>query len=184
MSDAAVAPLELERWFVSCRRPWRCDLSASAAAAPTLAALLALAAPDERAAFHEASLDYGPPDGCSELRELIASRHTGTSPTDVVVTAGATQALHLAITCLLDPGDEIVVQWPTYPAIAGIAETHGAVVRLWQTDDAARPDLRTLEHLLTPRTRVVAITQPTTPTGTLFCDWDLVALLALADAAG
>lgn len=63
-------------------------------------------------------------------------------------------------------GDEVVVQEPSYPAVALLAAARGARVVPWRLDDASgRAQLAGLLSLLTPRTRIVAITQPNGPTG-------------------
>lgn len=179
-------PFELERWFAAQPRAAACDLSASGAMPLALDELLAIASPGERENFTRASLGYGPPDGSAPLRALIAVRYPGLSHVDVIVTCGAIEALGVSISALVSPGDEVVVQRPMYPAAAGIARSLGARVVTWELDedDGNGVNIDSLAHLLTPRTRLVVITQPNNPTGSVMSEPDLDALAERLNAVG
>jgi DNA-binding transcriptional MocR family regulator len=86
-----------------------------------------------RDAFEEGGaglLSYGPVDGTTELRGLIAERMRAAgaiSPRDsVVVLSGSTQGLALATRVFIEPGDEVVVEAPTYLGIVQTLELSGA----------------------------------------------------------
>ena len=68
-----------------------------------------------------ALLDYGDPAGHDGLRRVLVERlaHSGieTTPDDVVITGGSTQALAIAARALCDPGDAVTVESPTYPGL-------------------------------------------------------------------
>jgi aspartate/methionine/tyrosine aminotransferase len=174
----------LERWFASQRAPRR-DLSASGAMPMTLQELLGIASADEREEFAGVSLGYGPPAGSATLRALVASR-AGVLPEDVLITCGAIEALHLAVHAVVGPGDEVVVQQPMYPAVAGLARMRGALVRRWPLSEEANTvgRLDALVPLLTHATRIVAITQPNMPTGEVLADDELDELARLLAARG
>ncbi len=182
----AFVPFALERWFAAQAREWICDLSASGAIPLTLEELLAIAEPAERSAYARTPLGYGPPDGSAALRELIAGRLDHVRPDEVIVTCGAIEALHLSVSALLAPGDEVIVQQPMYPAVAGMARALGASVRPWTLEHHAgyRPNIAALARLVTPRTRVVAITQPNNPTGAVFDGEELDRIFELVDSIG
>jgi len=179
-------PFALERWFAAQPRDWRCDLSPSGARALSLDELLALASPSERAEFARAPLGYGPGQGSTELRALIATRYPGVDDEDVVVTCGAIEALLLCVGALVGPGDEIIVQQPMYGAVAGMAQALGARVRPWilEEERGYRADLSALAALLSPRTRLVAITQPNNPTGAVLEDDAMGELVHLIGSVG
>lgn len=185
MTRAPRVEFALERWFASVRRPPAIDLSASGAPARSLAELLALATDDERRAFASTTLGYGPPAGSRALRTSIAAT-LGAAPDDVLVTCGAIEALHVAVASLVRPGDEVVVQDPMYPAVADLALARGARVARWTLDpaDDYRPRLERLAALLTPRTRLVAITQPNGPAGSVLEREALAALVDLLSPRG
>jgi aspartate/methionine/tyrosine aminotransferase len=182
----AVAPFALERWFAEQAPRARIDLAASGAPPLRLAELLALATPNERAAFEAASLGYGPPGGTEALRDAIAARADGLGSRDVVVTCGAIEALHLAVAALVGPGDDVVVQQPMYGAVAGLARARGARVVAWRLrpDASFRADVGDLRSLLTQRTRLVAITQPNAPTGSVLEEDALASLVDLLAPRG
>ena len=147
--------------------------------------LLALASPEQRQEFSCLPLGYGPPEGSAALRDLIATR-AGAAPDEILVTCGAIEALHLAVQTLVSPGDEVVVQDPMYPAVAGLARMRGATVRRWSLAEGASAADRigALTSLLSRATRLVAITQPNGPTGAVLQRNELDALAQLLDDRG
>jgi aspartate/methionine/tyrosine aminotransferase len=168
VSTGGLEPFALERWFASASRAGMRDLASSGAPPRSLAEILALASPSERASFARASLGYGPPDGSPALRAAIAGR-AGVPAAEVLVTCGAIEALHLTVYSLVRPGDEVVVQHPMYPAVEGLARLWGARVVPWRLEPGRefRGSVRVARALLGPRTRLVAITQPNGPTGSV-----------------
>ena len=180
-----IEPFALERWFASQPGRPRCDLSLSGAHPIALDVLLALASPEQRQEFACLPLGYGPPEGSAALRELIAAR-AGAAPDEVLVTCGAIEALHLAVQALVSAGDEVVVQDPMYPAVAGLARMRGATVRRWAPADggSAADRLGALASLINRATRLVAITQPNGPTGTVLQRDELDAVAQLLDHRG
>lgn len=97
----------------------------------------------------------------AELRSELAHRH-GVRDRDVVVGDGITQLMDAAIHALLEPGDELVTAWPSfplYPAVARLA--HGRAVPVTDAGVDA------LLGAVTDRTRVVCVCNPNDPTGEL-----------------
>ncbi|MDQ2912679.1 MAG: aminotransferase class I/II-fold pyridoxal phosphate-dependent enzyme [Chloroflexota bacterium] len=185
-SERVFVPFALERWFAAQPRPSVCDLSASGAIPLALDELLAVASAGERVDFARSSLGYGPGDGSKALRSIIAQRYTGVRASDVVVTCGAIEALHLSMSAIVSAGDEVIVQRPMYPAAAGIARALGARVVPWDLEERCgyRANVDSLARLLTPATRLVAITQPNNPTGVVLEHDELGALVDLIDPLG
>jgi DNA-binding transcriptional MocR family regulator len=95
----------------------------SATAAPELLPQAALAASLSHCLRHApaAALDYAPPQGHPALRRLIAQRYAqlgvSVSPDEIVITAGAMEAISLALRTLTSPGDVVLVESPTYHGI-------------------------------------------------------------------
>ena len=105
------------------------------------------------------------------LRTELAHHH-GLEPRQIVVGNGAAQLLHSAAAALLEPGDELVTPWPSYPLYPIMARrSHGRAVPVpgW----GAEPLLRAVND----RTRVVVICNPNDPTGDLVRAEELDALL-------
>lgn len=116
---------------------------------------------------------YTPSPGLPEL--LVAwSRYYGRlgisiEPSQVVVTAGASEALWLAFLATTDPGDEVLVPEPFYAPYQGIMLAAGIrLVPLPPTDDYGPVNLETMERSLTPKTRGLLLCSPSNPTGLIY----------------
>ena len=76
--------------------------------------------------------DYGDPAGAADLREAIAARSTATGAVrdarEVVVTNGASQGLHLVLRAVVEPGDVVAVESPTYAGVLDAVRSCGAQV--------------------------------------------------------
>ncbi|WP_371480466.1 pyridoxal phosphate-dependent aminotransferase [Kitasatospora sp. NBC_00315] len=130
---------------------------------------------------------YPPGPGVPELRTAIAEhqqRFHGLSydpDTEVLVTAGATEAIAAALLALLEPGDEVIALEPFYDSYAACIAMAGAVrVPLTLRAPSFRPDLDELRTLITPRTRLLLINTPHNPTGIVLTADELAAVAALA----
>jgi N-succinyldiaminopimelate aminotransferase len=131
---------------------------------------------------------YPPGPGRPELRAAIA-RHRlryGTEydpDTEILVTAGATEAIAAALLALTEPGDEVVVIEPYYDSYAAAVAMAGAqrrVVGLVEgADGRFGLDVDGLRAAVTPRTRAILVNSPHNPTGTVFTRAELTALAAL-----
>ncbi|WIX80212.1 pyridoxal phosphate-dependent aminotransferase [Amycolatopsis carbonis] len=131
---------------------------------------------------------YPPGPGRPELRAAIA-RHRlryGTEydpDTEVLVTAGATEAITAALIALTEAGDEVIVVEPYYDSYAAAVAMAGAqrrVIGLVETPDGhLELDLDALRDAITPRTRAVLLNSPHNPTGTVFSRAQLEAVAAL-----
>ncbi|MEV4596301.1 pyridoxal phosphate-dependent aminotransferase [Amycolatopsis sp. NPDC049253] len=131
---------------------------------------------------------YPPGPGRPELRAAIV-RHRlryGTEydpDTEVLVTAGATEAITAALIALTEAGDEVIVVEPYYDSYAAAVAMAGAqrrVIGLVETEDGRLElDLDALRDAITPRTRAVLLNSPHNPTGTVFSRAQLEAVAAL-----
>ncbi|MCC9198162.1 pyridoxal phosphate-dependent aminotransferase [Arthrobacter sp. zg-Y820] len=118
---------------------------------------------------------YTPNAGIAPLRAAFAdriSRQTGVevAPGRAFVTAGAQQGLHLAMSMLLDAGDEILIPNPGYPTFAMTARLlHAEPVEypLYPEHDF-QPRIADIEALITDRTRVLLLNSPSNPLGAVF----------------
>jgi len=119
--------------------------------------------------FMSLGLGYTESLGHPHLRHRIASLYEGVSPQEIMVHAGAEEAIFNFMHVLLDPGDQIIVHYPCYQSLGEVARSIGADVIPWRCDAADQwaLDLRDLENSLTDRTRVVVVNLPHNPTGFL-----------------
>jgi N-succinyldiaminopimelate aminotransferase len=130
---------------------------------------------------------YPPGPGIAPLRQAIADHQQrfyglGFDPDrEVLVTAGATEAIAAALLALLEPGDEVIAFEPYYDSYAACVALAGGVrvpVTLRAPD--FRPDLDAVRSAITPRTRLILLNSPHNPTGSVFTRAELTAIAALA----
>src|SRR4051794_10998518 len=106
------------------------------------------------------------PDGGSyRLHEALAARH-GVAFEQVAVGAGADGCIDMLSQAILDPGDEIVCGWPSFPSYVIYAAKQGALPRTVELAEH-RYDLDALLAAITTRTKLVYICDPNNPTGTM-----------------
>ena len=146
-----------------------------------------------KAAAH-AALDsnftkYTPSAGVLELRDAVAQRYrldygVDVKPEEVIITAGAKQALYNAAMVLYEPGDEVITHGPFWPSIVDqikLADATPVVVQTHMEDGFAIKAASFIEAM-TPRTKAIVINSPCNPTGALMSEAEM-ALLADAAAA-
>jgi aspartate/methionine/tyrosine aminotransferase len=106
------------------------------------------------------------PEGPRRLRQAIAT-FNGVPSEETVPSLGTTHALWLAYASLVTPGDDVLVESPSYEPIWALAEVAGA--RVVRFERGAAPgyavDVEAVVAALTPRTRVVALSSPHNPSG-------------------
>jgi len=119
------------------------------------------------------------------LRKAIARRYD-VDTANVVAADGTSMANFLALATLITPGDEVLVESPTYELLLGAANFLGATIKRFErkTEDAFRLDLTEVEQMLSPRTRLIVITNLHNPSGALIEEDELLELGSLARTAG
>lgn len=132
---------------------------------------------------------YPPGPGVPELRAAVVAhqeRRYGLSydpDTEVLVTAGATEAIAAALLALVEPGDEVIALEPYYDSYAACIAMAGGTrvpVTLRPHDGAFRLDLDELRAAATDRTRLLLLNTPHNPTGTVLTRAELAAIAELA----
>lgn len=86
----------------------------------------------------------------------------------VVMTVGAAGAMNVALKCLLEPGDEVVVIAPYFPEYAFYIQNHGGVKVVSPAGADFLPDLADLDRRIGPRTRALIVNSPCNPSGRVF----------------
>jgi histidinol-phosphate aminotransferase len=116
------------------------------------------------------------PDGANTaLEEALAARH-GVPREAVCAGAGADGCLDVLSQAVLDPGDEVVCGWPSFPSYPIYAAKQGASARTVPLREG-RYDLEALAAAVSPRTKLVYVCLPNNPTGTMNAAAELDALL-------
>jgi aspartate aminotransferase len=139
------------------------------------------------ASIRENRTHYTPASGIAELRDAIVEyvkRTRGVEVTRdmVVVSPGAKPTIAFTLMALLNPGDEVIIPDPAYPAYRSIVTYVGAVpvsVPLLEKK-AFRLDLDTLEAAVTPKTKILVINSPHNPTGGILTPEDIEGIAAIS----
>lgn len=137
----------------------------------------------------EMSLDWNGKSflGLPALRQRVLDQAGLGLPLDsVLITAGAAEANYLLFRQLVQAGDEIVTEAPGWPQAGVMAKAIGARLVEVHRDEARGwwLDPEAVARAITPRTRMIFLTNPNNPTGRLILEADLRALAALADRHG
>jgi len=121
--------------------------------------------------------------GLLAAREAVAaSMKPAVRTEDVFITAGVSEALDLALTALLEPGDEVLLPSPGYPLYNAIAARLQAQVVPYFLDEAKgwAIDAEEVAAKVTPRTRAIVICNPNNPTGAVASREQLLGVLEVA----
>ena len=139
-----------------------------------------------KAALDAGETHYIPNNGAPALLEKIAAyereKHgMDYAPGEVIVTAGATEALFVALFGILNPGDEVIIPTPAFVLYEEIIRLcRGVPVFLDTAPDGFQIDGERLSALVTPRTKAIVLNTPNNPTG---CVYTRQSLEAVRDTA-
>jgi N-succinyldiaminopimelate aminotransferase len=130
---------------------------------------------------------YPPGPGIPELRLAVAAHQRRAygieldPDTQVLVTAGATEAIAAAVLALVDTGDEVIALEPYYDSYAAtVAMARGVRVPVTLRAPSFRLDVAALRAAVTPRTRMILLNSPHNPTGTVLTLDELAAVASIA----
>ncbi len=125
--------------------------------------------------FKRTVLEYTPSQGFLSYRKKLvdfyAHYNIHTTPEDIIITSGGSEAVLFAFMSTLNPGDEILVTEPFYANYLAFAISAGAVIKPISTtinEGFCLPKVEEMEKLITPRTRAIMICNPNNPTGYLY----------------
>lgn len=138
-------------------------------------------------AMHDGLNGYTSSPGIEPAREAVAEDFAGRGlkiPADrVLLTMGTSEGIELALTALVNAGEEVLVPVPTYPLYTAVLAKLGANAAYYQTDPNNNwmPDLDHIESLIGPSTRALVVINPNNPTGAVYSDSTRRKLLELAN---
>jgi alanine-synthesizing transaminase len=130
---------------------------------------------------------YAPSVGIPAAREAVSAEcHRRGMPVTadrVVITAGTSEGIELALTTLAGSGDEVLVPVPTYPLYTAVLAKIGARAVFYNTapEHGWVPDVDEIRRLITPATRALVVIDPNNPTGASYPPDVRKQLLAVAD---
>jgi aspartate/methionine/tyrosine aminotransferase len=159
------------------------DLSESGVRALTLRELLGERA-DETL---DVALGYPLSEGSEASREAIASWYRGATSANVTMVNGGSEANHLVLWSLLEPGDRLAFMVPNYLQGIALGRHFGEgtdTFALVRTDHRWALDSDALASAITPRTRVVMVCNPNNPTGAVLSEAEMDAVVQAAESVG
>lgn len=129
------------------------------------------------------TLAYTDHKGHPPLRELVAEMYPGIVADDVLITAGAASALFIVATSLLEKEDHLIVQFPNYATNLEVPHSIGCGVSRIEMkfENDFQLSIDDVEKQITPSTRLISVTTPHNPTGTIISSDALRKLIALAE---
>jgi aspartate/methionine/tyrosine aminotransferase len=161
-------PFKLERYFAKYEFNTEFLLCSSDCEAMSVADLLAF---EEGAAekLQNVWLGYTESQGSPALRREICNLYTSMQPEDILVHAGAGEAIYLFMYAAFQAGDHVIVHSPGYQSLAEVARAVGCDVSPWlaREENGWALDMEELRHLMRTNTKGIVINTPHNPTGYL-----------------
>lgn len=137
--------------------------------------------------MQEGHNQYAPFTGTPNLRQEISNYYKSfyslnyNPESEITVTVGATEAIYLVITALINPGDEVIVLEPFYDSyVASIKMAGGIPVAVTMHAPDFNIDQKELEAAVTPKTKLLILNNPHNPTGKVWCKEELLAVSNVA----
>jgi aminotransferase len=125
------------------------------------------------------NLGYTPNEGLQELRSLVAEKcGYSVSPDQVCITVGAEEAVFAALMVLVNPGDEVLVPDPGYPAYPFIVKMAGGLPRAYPLHPENHFALKCedIEKRINDKTKAVIINSPNNPSGAIYSREEMMSL--------
>lgn len=136
--------------------------------------------------FLDQPLGYSQSNGTIELRERIAASYHGATAEQIEVTNGTSEANYLVALSLLRPNDRFAMELPNYMQMRGVARSLGADVATFHLRQAHgwEPDWNEFDRAMATRPRLVYISNPNNPTGSVLSDQAMQRIVAGCESAG
>lgn len=138
---------------------------------------------DAEERFLNSRLGYTKVSGNPELRKVISELYTAMNPKNIIVHAGAQEPIFNFMNVLLDKGDHVISQFPTYQSLFEVANAIGCEVSKWtieQSENGWVADINKLEQLIQPNTKLIVLNSPNNPTGYTLKKEEIEAIADLA----
>lgn len=137
--------------------------------------------------MQEGHNQYAPFQGTQNCRQEVSNYYKKfyslnyNPDTEVTITVGATEAIYLVITAMVNPGDEVIVLEPFYDSyVASIKMAGGTAVPVTMHAPDFTVDMKELEAAITPRTKLIILNNPHNPSGKVWSREELMAVANLS----
>lgn len=139
------------------------------------------------ASYDEKIIAYGPSEGSRSFREKLVNYYKqhqiSLTPEDILVTTGASEAIIMALDCITNEGDELIIPEPFYANYETFAAACGVkVIGIPSTFESqfALPSVENIEAAISDKTRALFVCNPNNPSGYVYTKEELEALAQLA----
>lgn len=184
-----IANFGVEEWLNTWENLATYDISQSTVSSMTLEEILELE-PDKGEKFladlKGKKFNYGWIEGSPEFKEGVASLYQNVAVENILQTNGATGANHLALYALVEPGDHVIAEYPSYQQLYDIPKSLGAEVDFWNIYEEENwyPRLEELRQLIRPDTKLICLNNANNPTGTMLNKDFLLEVVEIARSVG
>jgi len=175
---------EMERMQSTWENVIEMDMSESGVRPVTLRELMEMGLDLE--AMLDMPLGYSQSNGTIPLREELARIYPGSTAEHVEVTNGTSEANYLLALALLRDGDEVALEVPNYMQYGGVPQSLGAKVNRFRLriDQDWEPDWEQFERAVNPKTRLLYLSNPNNPSGSVLSEEAMRRIVARCEAAG
>jgi aspartate/methionine/tyrosine aminotransferase len=179
-ASVELPPFLLDRWIEqkhSANPPIEFDLASSTGPVWTLRELLALSGENQLEALLDTPVSYTSAAGTLALRTAIATLE-GVEADEVQVVTGAAEALLILFFLAAEPGANVVLPNPGFPANSALAESLGIAVRYYtlRARNQFRVEIHEIRQLVDRDTRLMLVNSPHNPTGAVLSDEEMQSL--------
>lgn len=136
--------------------------------------------------LNEVELRYGYHLGHPDLRKEIAKQYSGMTQDNVAVTTGASEGNFAVIGHLVGARDHLIVEHPTYPSLYQIPRSLERDLSLFRLtwENEFRPNMDELRKLVKSNTKLITLTHPNNPSGSVITKSELKEAIEIAEDAG
>ena len=179
-----IPEFEMERMQSTWENLVQYDMSESGVRPVTLRELAAMGL-DLDAAL-DTPMGYSQSNGTIPLREHLAAIYPGATVDHIEVTNGTSEANYLVALSTLEPGDEMAMEVPNYMQLWGVPRSLQAPVRTFRLRPERQwePDWDEFEQAVTPRTRLLYLSNPNNPSGAVLSDEAMRRIVDRCEATG
>lgn len=184
-----IATIGVEDWLNVHEKSATVDIAQSTIASLTMDEILKLDGTDGQGFYEQLGrekMNYGWIEGSPEFKQEVAALYQNVDPENILQTNGATGANLLALMTLVEPGDHVIAEYPTYQPLYEIPRTLGAEVEYWHIQEELgwQPDIAELERLVRPNTKLICINNASNPLGTVLPRETLEQIVEIARSVG
>ena len=132
----------------------------------------------------QVELRYGYHTGAPELRSAIAEQYEGLTAEQVAVTTGSSESNFTIVASLVNHSDHMVIEHPNYPSLYEVPRSLGLQHDLFRLiyEERFEPDIAKLESLIKSGTKLVVLTHPNNPTGSVISERRLREIIELVES--